>query len=90
MSTSYLFTAAGEISEGLGGQQVLLSPGLSCNSMGGQRALQDTWAPCSQAVTDLSRPCFLSDPWEGLLELDSGRKRGSEGQVSFTEFSHPS
>lgn len=54
---------------------------------GGRRALQDTWAPCSLAVTDLSCPCFLSDPWEGLLELDSGRKRGSDGQVSFTEFS---
>lgn len=67
ISVSYLFTAAGELTEGPGGQWALLSPGQSCDCMGwsvstpgymGLMYLQD--------ITHISLPCFLSDPWEGV------------------------
>lgn len=56
---SYLFTAAGELTKGLGGQWALLSPGLSCDSMGWPVSTSGcTGSMFVQAITHVNLPCF--------------------------------
>lgn len=89
ISVSYLFTAAGELTEGLGGQWALLSPGQSCDS--GRWSVSTPGYMGSmylQDITHISLPCFLSDPWEGFLEQGSeGESEVQMGRFHFTAFS---
>lgn len=88
VSVSYLFIAAGELTEGLGSQWALLGPDLSCDSMGWSVSTPDPWAGCVEVITHISLPCFLNDPWEELLEHDSeGESEVQMGRFHFTAFS---
>lgn len=88
VSVSYLFTAAGELTEGLGSQWALLGPDLSCDSMGWSVSTPDPWAGCVEVITHISLPCFLNDSWEELLEHDSeGESEVQMGRFHFTAFS---